>query len=1090
VGLQSVLLDQSITSKSPAPFLCLHSLLRDRAERDPLALALLAPVRAPLTYGRLHEHAGKVGRDLRAMGIGPQDRLAVVLANGPELAAAIVCIASNAACAVVNPAYGAEELDRYFDDLRPHALVMQAGAETPARRVAVKRGVRMIELAPADEAAGLFTLHTADPGKASRASLGPGRVALLLLTSGTTSRPKIVPLTHANVCTSAFSTVAAIGLTATDRCVNVLALFHGHGLIATIMASLAAGASVVCTPGYDGKSFFGWLKEFHPTWYSAVPTVHQAILAQARQFPELAKDCGLRLIRSASAPLPPPVLGELERTFAAPVIEFYGMTETASAPIACNPLPPRRRKPGSVGVPVGLDVAIMGETGDFLRLGETGEVVARGASVMPGYDGDATATEAVFADGWFKTGDQGFFDDDGYLFLVGRSREMINRGGENIAPREVDDVLLEHPAVAEAVSFAVPHARLGEDVAAAVVLRPQAEATAKDLRQFAMARLADFKVPRQILFVDELPKGPTGKVQRVGLAAKFRLDESGVAPKTSAAPRTPLEKTLAEIWAEVLQLRSVGAHDDFFALGGDSLLAAQALTCIYERLQIKVEISGLFDAPTVAEMAAHLEHVIEAGHVQSAASDIARVPRLAPLPASAAQQRLYRLQQALPELPFFNILYVLRLTSRVDAAVLEHSLNEIVRRHEILRTAFAVEDGRNVQTVAPSLTVPLVVDDLIKLPATKKEHAGHKLIQAELLHRFDLEHGPLLRTRLVRLAETEHLLLMTMHQTMTDGWSLGVLADELTALYDAYAAGQPSPLPPLAIQFADFAAWQRQWCLHPDGAAQLDYWRERLRGPLPVTRFAKARAKAHTKTRTKARAKSIDGDLRTAYRDMKLPAKLTQAVRAFGHSEGSTPFMALVTALLILLRARLGENDLCVATNVANRNRAGAEGLIGPLANTVVLRTHLDGDPTARELLRRVRATTLAAYAHQDVPFEDVADMVERELALNLAERCRVMLLLHGAALRRAANPAAALSFEEADPGLPMPLVTTTTYDVILVLHESAEGLVGSCIYKPSSFSAKSVDRFIGDFRKVLEATTKQPERPISTINRALQRRS
>jgi len=327
------------------------------------------------------------------------------------------------------------------------------------------------------------------------------------------------------------------------------------------------------------------------------------------------------------------------------------------------------------------------------------------------------------------------------------------------------------------------------------------------------------------------------------------------------------------------------------------------------------------------------------------------------------------------------------------------------------------------------------------------------------------------------LIKTEHLLLMTMHQTVTDGWSLGVLADELTALYEAHATGRPTPLTPPPLQFADFAGWQRQWRSHPDGAAQLDYWRERLRGPLPVTAFATARARN-------------DGDLRTAYRDMTLPTKLTQAVKAFSHSEGGTPFMALVTALLILLRAQIGENDLCVATNVANRNRAGAESLIGPLANTVILRANLDGDPTPHELLHRVRATTLAAYAHQDAAFEDVAEMIEREHDLNLAERCRIMLLLHNAALRRAANSATALSFEEADPGLPMPLVTTTTYDVILVLRESAGGLVGSCIYRPSSCSAKSVDRLVRIFHKVLEAMIAQPERPISSIYRALQRRS
>jgi acyl-CoA synthetase (AMP-forming)/AMP-acid ligase II len=1059
-------LDQpSSKQKVDVPVSSLYDLLRGHAQRFADAPAILAPDCAPLSYRRLYRHIDEIGRVLRAKGIGRDDRIAVLMPNGPELAVAIVAVAANAACASINPAYSAEELDRYFADLKPRALIVPAKVASLARRVAQARAVPVFDLTPTGEAAGLFTLTGTAAGEPSSDPVGPGTTALFLFTSGTTSRPKIVPLTHANICTSAYSAVAALKLSEADRCLNVLPLFHGHGLIATVMTSLAAGGGVVCTLGCDVNRFFGWLREFAPTWYSAVPTMHQAILAQARLDPDQVAGIRLRLVRSASAPLPPWVFAELERTFGTSVIEFYGMTETASAPIACNPLPPRESKSGSVGIPVGLDVAILNDRGDALPTGQTGHVTVRGASVMPGYDGDAAATAAAFTGDWFKTGDQGFFDDEGFLYLSGRTREMINRGGENIAPREVDEALLEHPAVAEAVTFAVSHATLGEDVAAAVVLRPNADATAKDIRQFAAGRLADFKVPRQVLIVEQLPKGSTGKVQRIGLAEKLGL--GGAASRTFAAPRTPVENILAGIWAEVLRLDQVGIHDDFFALGGDSLLAAHVLTGIHDAMHLEVGVVSLFDAPTVAEMAEYLETSIKVG--RGGGPEIARISRNEPLPASPAQQRLWTLQQAVPDLPFFNILYALRVTSPLDAILLERGLNEIVRRHEILRTTIDVVGGRPIQIIAPQLTVPLAVDDLHKRPMAKKETAAHRLIQAELTHSFDLVRGPLIRARIVRLAEDEHLLLITMHQMIADGGSLGVIADELAALYEAFATGKGSPLPPLPLQYADFAAWQRAWTSHPDGAAQLDYWRERLRGPLPALQLGAARP----------RRAAID---LTAQRDIALPASLTEAVKQFSRREGGTLFMALVAALKTLLQRYAGEDDLCVATNVANRNRAGTEGLIGPLANTVILRTDLGGDPTAREVVRRVRATTLEAYAHQDLPFEVLAEALARERRVDPARLAQVMILLHNAALRPQASAGRALAFEEADPGMPMPLVTTTTYDVMLSLRETAQGLVGSCIYKPHRFDPKWIDRLLADFQRILEQMASEPERRISTI--------
>jgi acyl-CoA synthetase (AMP-forming)/AMP-acid ligase II len=345
--------DESFVDKrSGIPFSCLPHLLEHHAKRIPDAPAILAPGHAPLTYSRLYQHIENIGHSLRAMGIGRHDRIVVVLPNGPEMAVAILAAAASAVCAPMNPAYQAEELDRYFVDLRPRALITPAGVDSPARRVALSRGVRVIELSTTlDPEAGLFTLTGDQQDAPCHEAVSPGHVAVLLLTSGTTARPKIVPQTHSNICSSAYSSVAAWALSETDRCINMLPLFHGHGLHNTLMASLAAGASVVCTPGWDVNSFLSWLTAFQPTWYTAVSTIHQAILGQMRHYRERLPECRLRFIRSGSAPLPSHILTELESTFEAPVIEYYAMTETTSTPIACNPLPPARRKAGSAGMP-------------------------------------------------------------------------------------------------------------------------------------------------------------------------------------------------------------------------------------------------------------------------------------------------------------------------------------------------------------------------------------------------------------------------------------------------------------------------------------------------------------------------------------------------------------------------------------------------------------------------------------------------------------------------------------------------------------------------------------------------------------------
>jgi acyl-CoA synthetase (AMP-forming)/AMP-acid ligase II len=487
------------------------------------APAIGAPDRAALTHGGLRALAERTRAALAAMGIGRADRVAIVLPNGPEMAAAFVAIGCAATTAPLNPAYKADEFDFYLSDLNAAALVVARGMETPARAVAEARGIPVVDLI-AGEAAGDFTLDggaLAGTPKLAGA-VAAEDVALVLHTSGTTSRPKIVPLRQVNVTASAYHIAESLALTADDVCLNIMPLFHIHGLIAATLSSLAAGACVVCTPGFNAFKFFGWLGAVRPTWYTAVPTMHQAILGLAERNRAAIEGARLRFLRSSSASLPPQVMTALEAAFGVPVIEAYGMTEAAHQ-MAANPLPPRKRFPGSVGVAAGPEIAIMGEGGALMGPGDLGEVVIRGRNVTAGYESNPEANKSAFTDGWFRTGDQGFLDAEGYLRLTGRLKEQINRGGEKISPIEVDTVLMDHPAVAQALTFAVPHEKLGEEVACAIVLREGMAATEHALRDFAGVRLAAFKVPRRVVFLDEIPKGATGKLQRIGLAQKLGL---------------------------------------------------------------------------------------------------------------------------------------------------------------------------------------------------------------------------------------------------------------------------------------------------------------------------------------------------------------------------------------------------------------------------------------------------------------------------------------------------------------------------------------------------------------------------------------
>jgi acyl-CoA synthetase (AMP-forming)/AMP-acid ligase II len=492
------------------------------------AIAIQAPGRPPLNYSSIRALSKRTRQALTQAGIAKSDRVAIVLPNGPEMATAFVTISGASTTAPLNPAYRQEEFEFYLVDLKAKALVVEADSASPAVAAAQKLGIPLITLVTdSSRAAGDFDLifDSATPrAPTANDEVNEDDVALILHTSGTTSRPKIVPLNHRNVTNSAENIMNTLLLVPEDRCLNIMPLFHIHGLIATVLSSLRAGASIYCTPGFNALKYFGWMDDAKPTWYSAVPTMHQAILTRASRNTDIINAVPLRFIRSSSSSLPPQVMTELEKTFNAPVIEAYGMTEAAHQ-MASNPLPPAVRKAGTVGIAAGPEVGIMNLEGEILPNGEIGEIVIRGSNITKGYENNPKANKENFTNGWFRTGDQGVLDPEGYVSITGRLKEIINRGGEKISPREVDEILMDHPAVQQCVTFAMPHPKLGEEVAAAVVLKEGMTADEKDIRTFTAQHLADFKVPRKILILDEIPKGATGKLQRIGLAEKLGLAE-------------------------------------------------------------------------------------------------------------------------------------------------------------------------------------------------------------------------------------------------------------------------------------------------------------------------------------------------------------------------------------------------------------------------------------------------------------------------------------------------------------------------------------------------------------------------------------
>ncbi|MBR0821189.1 non-ribosomal peptide synthetase [Bradyrhizobium liaoningense] len=1035
-------------------FAHIGGLLDFYARKTPTAPALLAPGRPALTYGELDGLIQHLIRTLRGLGIAPADRIAVALPRGADGALALIAVASACACVPVNPDLTADELQRYFSEMKLTALVTRADMNSPSRDVAKALDIAVIDFVPGpdDNLGGCAFIGPAlGPANTSGASHGDDD-AFILLTSGTAARPKMVPLTQRNVCLSAHNAGRVLSLASHDRLLNALPLFHAHGLISGLLTALAAGSSVICTNGFDALSFFGWMRELRPTWYTAVPTIHRALLTAAEASPDRARSSSLRVIRSASSSLAPAILSGLEAMFGVPVLETYGMTEAASQ-IAANPF--ELRKVGSVGCAAGPEIAIMDETGRALASGEHGEIMLRGPNMTRGYYNDEAATRAAFRNGWFRTGDLGYLDADGYLFIVGRIKDVINRGGQKISPLEVEEVLLSHPAVLEAGVFAVPHQKLGENVAAVVVLRANSEATSDQLRQFARKRLAAYKVPSLIRSVAALPKGASGKVKRNALADLIATAEHG---DEAQLPRNELETQLAGIWAGLLELPQVGIDQDVFALGADSLAATQMRSRLRERFNVDFSFEDIFDCATVSALAArietattHRETMLPAWR-QAAAADA---------PLSFQQQRMYVLSRLDPTRYNYNVVEVAVLKGLVDVAALSASLASICARHAALRSVFIERQGEPAQLVLQS---PPRFERIKLKPCAADKRAA--IIRREALelaqYPFDLAREPPLKVTLLSFDKSSHALVVNVHHLVTDGWSQRLFWEELAAHYAAARKTSAATLPPPAFQYRDFALWQQSWAKTPAAKEQLDYWRAQLDVvttlPLRTDRPRPEIWSGHGARHYLEFSKTLSADL-----------------RALSQDQGVTPFMTLLAAFQCLLFRHTGHEDVATGSLIANRNQIESERLIGLFANTLILRNDFGGDPSFGEMLRRVRQVTLDAYRNQDLPIEEVLR------ALQIARRSdgnplfRIMFILQNASIEAARFPGLSTRRLEVDPKV-------ARFDITLELVEADGRFTGFFEYATDLFDAATIEAMAAQFKTLLKAVIANPEQRVSRL--------
>jgi len=1021
---------------------CIHELFEAHAERAPDATAVVFGGEH-LTYAGLNARANRLARHLRSLGVGPDARVAVCVERSPEMVVGLLAVLkAGGAYVPLDPGYPAERLEHMLADSAPAAVLTEAALRGRVEGA----GVPVLELdaaAPAwaDEPA-------ADP---ECGALTPGHLAYVIYTSGSTGTPKGVAVEHRAVVSQLAWAQRTWALGASEAVLQRIS-FSFDVSVRELFWPLAVGARMVLAPpaGHnDPGELVKTIAREGVGAVHAVPSLLQALL----EHPDVGACASLARVMCGGEVLSPALARRFhERLPNATLYHMYGPTETTVAvtAAACRPGEPNGRVP--LGRPVANTRAyVLDGRGEPVPVGVAGELCIGGAQVARGYLGRPEQTaERFVADGFgagpgarlYRTGDLARWLPDGTLEFLGRTDHQVKVRGFRVEPGEIEARLREHPGVREAVVLVREDAP-GEKRLVAYLVGGEA-AGAEVLRAHLAGTLPEYMVPAAYVRLDEWPLTPNGKVDREALPAP---EGDAYAARAYEAPVGETEQALAEIWAEVLGVERVGRRDDFFELGGHSLLAVQVISRVRQVLEAEASLGELFTRPVLADFARELEAAARA-----ALPPIEPAPREGRVPLSFAQQRLWFLERLGNLGSTYHMRTRLRLRGELDRGALARALDRVVERHEALRTTFAQVDGVPEQRIAPAGAggFHLAEHDLDGRADAKAEL--DRLLAEEGRARFDLERGPLIRGRLVRLAADDHVLLLTMHHIVSDDWSMGVLTRELSALYAAHRQGREAELPALPVQYADYAAWQRRWVEGRVLQEQADYWADTLAGAPGLLELPTDHPRP------------AQPDHAGAQLGVGLDEALTAGLKALSRRNGTTLFMTLLAGWAVVLGRLSGQDDVVVGTPTAGRGRREIEGLIGFFINTLAIRVDLSGGATVAEVLGRVKARALGAQHHQDIPFEQVVERVDPVRSLSHSPLFQVTFAWQNAPRGSLELPGLALGRVDAPDAR-----GTVKQDLGLSLSEANGRIVGSVMYATGLFERATVERWAGYLRRVLE---------------------